>query len=213
MARRARLSGDELNPYIGVTDTAMNLLLVMLFFVAALTAVGRVSWDDIRYKDAQEAFRKAVRQLVAQSQRPDINTEKNDPPGTQRWVFKESLLFKPGTAQLTPNGQLVLDQFALALKGNADKWRRIRVEGHTLPTPRGQGDRWEAATDRAAVVARYLVGRGIQPYFLATAGRGGQNPLPNLPLDSPLHARIEVVLEYAKNAAKASTGNSIKKQK
>lgn len=203
MARRARLSGDDLNPYIGVTDTAMNLLLVMLFFVAALTAVGRVSWDDIRYKEAQEAFRKAVQRLVAQPQRPRINAEKNDPPGTQRWVFKESQLFKPGTAQLTPNGKVVLDKFALALKDNADKWRRIRVEGHTLPTPKGQLDQWEAATDRAAVVARYLVRQGIPPYFLATAGRGGQNPLPKLPLDSPLHARIEVVLEYAKNAAKA----------
>ncbi|TSA82129.1 OmpA family protein [Deinococcus detaillensis] len=202
MTRRLRHGREELNPYVALTDTTLNLVLVMVFFVAALTAVGRVSWDDIRYKDAQKEFAKAVKQLIAVDQRPVPNVSKNDPPGTQRWVFANSVLFTPGTAALSSAGQATLDRFALALRKNANTWRRIRVEGHTQPTLAAKADRWEDATNRAAAVARFLVNSGgIPPYFIATAGRGGQDPLKNLALNNPAHARIEIVLEYAKSAA------------
>lgn len=201
MTRRSRLIRDDLNPYIAVTDTALNIVLVMVFFVAALTAVGRVSWDDVRYKDAQKKFEQAVQRLIAVP--PTINAGKNDPPGTQRWVFRNSALFAPGTAILTSDGQQTLSRFAQALRENSDTWRRIRIEGHTLPTASQGSDRWEDATNRAAAVARFLVNQGnIPPYFLATAGRGGQDPLPGLALADPAHARIEIVLEYARRAAR-----------
>ncbi|WP_221091518.1 OmpA/MotB family protein [Deinococcus aquaedulcis] len=203
MSRR-RAVADELNPYVALTDTTLNVILVMVFFVATLTAVGRVSWDDIRYKDAQKAFRKAVIALIGAPQRPSVNVSKNDPPGTQRWVFKSSALFVPGKAVLSANGKATLGQFARALRQNKNTWRRIRVEGHTLPTTRRINDRWEEATNRAAAVARYLVTQGnIEPYFLATAGRGGQDPLPDLPSTAAAHARIEIVLEYANQSADA----------
>lgn len=202
MTRRLRHAREELNPYVALTDTTLNLVLVMVFFVAALTAVGRVSWDDIRYKDAQKEFEQAVKQLIAVNQRPTINVGKNDPPGTQRWVFANSALFTPGKVALSTAGQATLDRFALALRQNATTWRRIRVEGHTRPTSAQQADRWEDATNRSAAVARFLVNSGgIPPYFIATAGRGGQDPLSNLPLGDAAHARIEIVLEYAKTAA------------
>ena len=200
--RRARLGRDELNPYIAITDTSMNLILVMVFLVAALTSVGRVSWDDVRYKDGQKVFAAAVERRIPAPQRPSINSVKNDPPGTQRWVFLNSSLFKPGSDTLALGGATTLDQFADALRANLNTWRRIRIEGHTMPTLYSDVDHWEDATTRAAVVARYLVARGrIPPYFIATAGRGGQDPLPGIPLSSPAHARIEIVLEYGKLSA------------
>ena len=61
---------------------------------------------------------------------------------------------------------------------------------------------WEQATARAAAVARYLVAEGrIAPYYIAPSGRGGQSPLPDIALNDPAHARIEIVLEYAKQSA------------
>lgn len=209
MTRRLRHARDDLNPYVALTDTTLNLVLVLVFFVAALTAVGRVSWDDIRYKDAQKEFEQAVQRLITVNQRPITNIGKNDPPGTQRWVFANSALFTPGQAALSPAGQVTLGRFALALRQNAGTWRRIRVEGHTLPTLVQQADRWEDATNRAAAVARFLVNNGeIPPYFIATAGRGGQDPLQGLLLNDPAHARIEIVLEYARSAADLKTKDS-----
>lgn len=206
MSRR-RAPRDDLNPYVALTDTTLNVILVMVFFVATLTAVGRVSWDDVRYKDAQKAFQAAVRTLIVAPRRPVVNVTKNDPPGTQRWSFKSSTLFVPGRAVLSAEGQATLAQFARALQQNRNTWRRIRVEGHTLPTTRRNNDRWEEATNRAAAVARYLVTKGgIEPYFLATAGRGGQDPLPGLPVTAAEHARIEIVLEYAAQAADGGKG-------
>lgn len=205
MTRRARHAREDLNPYVALTDTTLNIILVMVFFVATLSAVGRVSWDDIRYKDAQKTFEQAVKRLIDVSQRPRLNVGKNDPPGTQRWVFVNSVLFSPNTAALSEAGKATLEQFAVALRQNATTWRRIRVEGHTKPTLIQNSDRWEDATNRAAAVARFLVNEGdIAPYFIATSGRGGQDPLPKLTVQDPAHARIEIVLEY-------STGQDVNK--
>lgn len=202
MTRRLRHTREDLNPYVALTDTTLNIVLVMVFFVATLSAVGRVSWEDLRYKEAQKAFAQAVQSLIPAVQRPNINVGKNDPPGTQRWVFANSTLFTPGKATLSASGQATLTRFAQALRQKDDTWRRIRVEGHTRPTQAQQADRWEDATDRAAAVARFLVNSGrIPPYFIATAGRGGQDPLPQINLNDAAHARIEIVLEYSQRAA------------
>lgn len=201
MSRRAALS-EDLNPYVALTDTTLNIILVLIFFVATLSAVGRVAWDDVRYKDAQKVFAQAVQTLIAPPQRPSVNVGKNDPPGTQRWVFTNSVLFDSEQPVLSARGQATLARFALALRQNKTTWRRIRVEGHTIPTVTRTADRWEEATNRAAAVARFLVNEGgIEPYFLATAGRGGQDPLPDVAPTSSAHARVEIVLEYARAAA------------
>ena len=201
MSRRTHLT-EELNPYVALTDTTLNIILVLIFFVATLSAVGWVAWDDVRYKDAQQIFARAVKTLISAPQRPRLNNSKNDPPGTQRWVFTNSVLFDGKKPVLSKSGQATLARFALALRQNNSTWRRIRVEGHTIPTLKRSADRWEEATDRSAAVARFLVNQGeIAPYFIATAGRGGQDPLRNLGPTSPAHARVEIVLEYAKASA------------
>lgn len=205
MSRRA-LPADDLNPYVALTDTTLNVILVMVFVVAALTSLTRVNWENLRYQDAQTAFQEAVNARIPTARRPLLNRGKNDPVGTQRWVFTNNTLFKPGSVNLSPGGRATLKQFAQALRENPGTWRRIRIEGHTLPTLTRTSDRWEDATNRAAAAARFLVTQGgIAPYYIATAGRGGQNPLPNLTLTAPDHARIEIVLEYTNNAPAGDT--------
>lgn len=205
MSRRA-LPADDLNPYVALTDTTLNVILVMVFVVAALTSLTRVNWENLRYQDAQTAFQEAVNARIPTARRPLLNRGKNDPVGTQRWVFTNNTLFKPGSVNLSPGGRATLKQFAQALRENPGTWRRIRIEGHTLPTLTRTSDRWEDATNRAAAAARFLVTQGgIAPYYIATAGRGGQNPLPNLTLTAPDHSRIEIVLEYTNSAPAGDT--------
>lgn len=81
MTRRRSIGREDLNPYVALTDTTLNIILVMVFFVAVLSAVGRVAWDDVKYKEAQKAFEQAIKRLVSKEQRPAPNTVKNDPPG------------------------------------------------------------------------------------------------------------------------------------
>ena len=75
-------------------------------------------------------------------------------------------LFAPASANLTGDGEALLDRVAYEL-GRAAPDRRVRVEGHGDATPPGPTIRdrypsnWELSSARAAAVVRYLVGRGM----------------------------------------------------
>lgn|GEM_PF-4849605 len=97
-------------------------------------------------------------------------------------------------------GQKSLILFAKVLKQNRTFWRRVRIEGHTIPPKIGESDDWELSSARAAAVARTVHKYGhIPSYYLAVAGRAGQNPLdkskPNA--NDPANERVEIVVEYA----------------
>lgn len=169
---------DEANPYIALADLAINLVLILAFFVAAVNALGRAGWEQVRYRDAQKEFRQAVSRSIHQKYRPSENRGKNDPPGVQRWVFRGAGLFEAGTTRILPGGERALAQFASVLKKQKSKWRRVRIEGHTLPPSSGELDNWELSSARAAVVARIVQARGhIPSHFLGVSGRAGQAPL------------------------------------
>lgn len=188
---------QELDPYIVFTDLATNLVLILVFFLAAMTVVGQLGSEQVRYREAQADVRRAVELALPPSLRPVENQVRNDPPGVQRWVFDNRLLFMPGSSNLSTVGEEILLAFANVLRDNG-AWRRIRIEGHTLPTLSGEEDAWEASTIRPAAVARFFTHDGaIEPWFLAVAGRAGQNPLdPGNPA-SPANERIEILLEYS----------------
>lgn len=202
MARvRSHLADEMINPYIALSDLAINLVLILVFFMAGVVAVGRAGWEQVRYRDSQAAFKQALEQTLPPNLRPYEHMGKHDPPGAQRWVFGESALFKPNTAQLLPEGRHALVLFAEALRQHRDKWRRIRIEGHTLPPAPGEADNWELSTSRAAKVARVFAGAGhIPSFYIAVSGRAGQNRLVDNPLD-PANERVEIVIEYAQKAA------------
>ena len=169
---------DDTNPYIALASTAINVVLILAFFVAAVNALGRAGWEQVRYRDAQKEFRRAVRKKPA----PGLNSHelvgKNDPPGVQRWVFSGGALFETGTTKIRPQGKLALVRFAEVLRKQRGRWRRVRVEGHTIPPGDGVSDDWELSSARAAVVARVIHEKGhIPSYFLAVAGRAGQDPI------------------------------------
>lgn len=192
---------DDTNPYIALADLAINLVLILAFVVAAANAIGRAGWEKIRYREAQEKVAAAVNAALAhmpEKMRPRLEPGKNDPPGAQRWVFGGGALFHEGARELRPQGQNAVGEFARVVEGHRDSWRRIRVEGHTQPPGPGELDDWDLSAARAARVARVMHTAGhIESYFLAVAGRAGQDPGDRGNPASPRNERVEIVIEYA----------------
>ncbi|MEM3426550.1 MAG: hypothetical protein QXI42_12235, partial [Thermoproteota archaeon] len=57
-------SEESINPYIAFTDVGVNLILILIFFVAAVLTIGRAGWEKIRYQEPMEQFRRAVVQKI-----------------------------------------------------------------------------------------------------------------------------------------------------
>jgi chemotaxis protein MotB len=194
---------DETNPYIALADLAINLVLILAFFAAAVNALGRAGWEQVRYRDAQREFREAIRRSLSGAQRPLELGGKNDPPGVQRWVFPGSVLFQPGGPILRREGKAALIQFAQVLSLHRNKWRRIRIEGHTRPPAPGEPDDWDLSCRRAAAVEQVFYFEGhLAPNLLAVAGRAGQDPVRKGSND-PVNERVEILIEYAAHAAQS----------
>lgn len=198
-----RRSGDEdVNPYIAFGDLTLNLVFIIIFFLAAVLAVGQTGWEKVRYRDAQEALKQSIDKADF-TERPVLLNPKlrNDPPGAQRWAFpgRRVSMFRKNSATLTPQGNKALLEFAKALR-QVSYWRRIRIEGHSMPPKPGQRENWNLSALRAASVATVLTRQGkIKNYQIAVAGRGGQvkfNGAEGNPSD-PVNERVEIVVEYA----------------
>ena len=110
-----------------------------------------------------------------------------------------SSFFRPGSVELSPEAQPVLEAIALEMA----EWRRpIRVEGHTddLPTnSKAYRNNWELSAFRAAtLVDIFEREHGLPPTFLVASGKGPSHPL--VPNDSADHReqnrRVDLVMEY-----------------
>lgn len=226
---RRKQPQESLNPYIAMTDVMINLVLIFTFFLAASTVVGRAGWELVRYRDAQDKFRKALERDTNPVSRPSEHRGKNDPPGAQRWIFQQRGLFEKNSAVLLPEGRKAVLEFANVLSQPAFRqlWRRIRIEGHTLPPvtasvgfpwwgaptpPWGKKpsqpkaeyvDDWELSANRAAQVARVFSGAGhIESYFIAISGRAGQDPIDTTAQGAAANERVEIIIEYAQQTAR-----------
>jgi len=220
--RGAALHGvpDEPNAYIALADLCINLILILAFCLTASALMSKVGWDQIQYRDRQAAVAAA---LTALGDPPDIlkPSDRNDPIGTQRCVYRQSgtsgFMFVPGTAELTAQGKARISALVRVLLQHRGDWRRVRIEGHTMPTTRAEDEfpNILLSTRRAVAVADVMYGgvdsaegqrRGIAPHQLAVAGRGGQAPY--TPYDNedpadrarhnadPANERVEIVIEY-----------------
>ncbi len=201
---------SDINPFIAFTDVAINFLLILTIIVALLVGVSQYGWERVRYRTPMEQFEKAVKESLAVSQRPNLLPieSRNDPPGVQRWVFSGQTLFQTGSAQLTVDGRRKITLFAKVLGQHKDKWRRVRIEGHTRAARVGEPETWVLSAQRAAVVAEVLHTQGrIARHMLAIAGRGGQALLYPKQPNHPENERVEIVIEFS---LKTATGQPVK---
>ena len=123
-----------------------------------------------------------------------------------RFVFSSEVLFPPGSADLSPQGEEEIANIAGILRSIVDDipagidWI-IRVDGHTddIPVSRANryADNWELSQARALSVVRFMSEElGIPPERLAANGFGEYQPLN--PADTPearaQNRRIELKL-------------------
>ncbi|ARO15163.1 flagellar motor protein [Ketogulonicigenium robustum] len=123
-----------------------------------------------------------------------------------RFVFSSEVLFEPGSATLSAEGEAEIAKVAVMLKRIATEippgidWV-IRVDGHTDNTPlSGTGEfanNWELSQARALSVVLYMINsQGIPPNRLAANGFGEYQPLnpANTPEARAQNRRIELKL-------------------
>jgi chemotaxis protein MotB len=96
--------------------------------------------------------------------------------------LKDSILFGPGSAELSPAARKTLSQLLAQLKqALGGEPRSIRVEGHTDNTPITTSrypSNWELSTARATHIIRYLIGgKQFQADRLSAAGYGEFRPI------------------------------------
>lgn len=194
---------DFINPYIAFTDVGMNLILILVFFVAAVLSLGQSGWEKVRYVHPMRRLYETVQKMPPNIRPSHLDSAvRNDPPGVQRWSFSGKMLFYPNTANLTPDGYRSLIQFARILANHKDKWRRIRIEGHTIPPLLWRRDDWELSSSRAAIVARIFHAEGkIPPHFLVVSGRAGQSPIDKRNPTNPQNERVEIIIEFSAMSA------------
>lgn len=112
-------------------------------------------------------------------------------------IVTDQVLFAPGSADLTSDGQAILDVVSEAL---APLPNLLAVEGHTDSVPINTArfpSNWELSTARATSVLRALVtGHGIGADRLSAAGYADQRPLgPNDTVDGRAqNRRVEIVV-------------------
>lgn len=104
------------------------------------------------------------------------------------------VLFASGSVELKSSSQATLDKLAAALKKDYAS-RPIRVEGHTDTDPidksRSQWlDNLDLSQNRAGVVARFLVEKGVSPKQITTVGHGDKFPKAT----KPASRRVEIVV-------------------
>jgi chemotaxis protein MotB len=109
------------------------------------------------------------------------------------------VLFRSGSARITPSGRKVLDVIAETL--NAYPERAISIEGHTDNVPVGQhipyASNWELSTARALAAVDYLQqDNRVSPGRLRVVGHGEFNPVASneTPAGRKLNRRIEIRL-------------------
>ena len=123
-----------------------------------------------------------------------------------RFIFASEVLFQPGRAQLSPEGQAEIANIADILRSIADDippgidWV-IRVDGHTDNIPVGSSsryaDNWELSQAHALSVVRFMSeDLNIPPARLAANGFGEFQPLnpDNTPEARAQNRRIELKL-------------------
>lgn len=111
-------------------------------------------------------------------------------------TLSEKLLFQSGKAEITSEGQPVIDTLGSILK-NVRK--AITVDGHTDTDPirsfRYESN-WHLSVDRALNVAYKLIQLGVPPYDLSIRGFGSQRPIADNATEEgkALNRRVEITI-------------------
>jgi chemotaxis protein MotB len=151
-------------------------------------------------------------QLEAKTAR--LQAETGQLKGQQAAMLNAQMLFPENSSKLTTEAKHSLDSIADAIRDVKDK--AVVVAAYTDDTEgTGATKRWQLSSARATEVAKYLIGRGLDPKMIGVAGFGEGRPVaPNDSLaNRALNRRAEVVLTQAGMAMKTIDVNPATLQK
>jgi chemotaxis protein MotB len=104
-------------------------------------------------------------------------------PATGISKFRSDVLFATGEADLSPEGQRVLQEFAAIFRGESAKQLRLMVVGHADDRPIVRNatasrhpTNWHLSVHRAVAVEQFLQKSGIEPERMGVAGYGEHQP-------------------------------------
>jgi len=90
---------------------------------------------------------------------------------------KGESLFAPGSAKINPKSTKLLDGLASILRQSG---LSIKIEGHTDNVPMSSAmyaSNWELSGARAAVLARYLIMKKVDPKRISAVGYADMRPI------------------------------------
>ena len=132
---------------------------------AGVGALGGYIWSQQMAKKKAAMEQAAAGTGVAVTQTPDNQLKLNIP---------SDISFDTGRANIKPNMQPILDQFAQGLSSQPNT--EIRIIGHTDNTGSDTTNN-PLSVNRAASARDYLVARGVNPQHIMIDGRGEREPI------------------------------------
>jgi chemotaxis protein MotB len=143
----------------------------------------------------KELFNKFVSLLREEVNNKNLNIKEEE--GGIIISLTGDLYFKPGSAELTPDAERILDKISALLE---EVQFYIRVEGHTDETQVDENallDNWQLAALRSANVVRFLQFVGVEPEKMSAVSYGQYRPnleVQNTPEDRAYERRVDVVI-------------------
>jgi chemotaxis protein MotB len=162
---------------------ALQLLIAMLNLGETMDQ----AVDNIEHKVAEAKNLDAAREAIKAELKPEddatlaaMKMSMEQKEDRVEIALPDTMLFEPGTADLTPKAKLGLRRIASSLsklKGLVG----IDVSGHTDSVPPSPGSRypsnWALSAARAGAVAEELVKNGLDPKGLSPRGMASLQPL------------------------------------
>jgi chemotaxis protein MotB len=118
-------------------------------------------------------------------------------PNALHMEVNERILFETGEAELKPNGKALLDELANLLQNQPGN---LHIEGHTDNVPIATArfpSNWELSASRASSVARYLIGRSVNPDRFRAIGFADTKPRADnqTPEGRSKNRRVSLIIE------------------
>lgn len=151
---------------------------------AGVGALGGYIWSQQMAKKKAAMEQATAGTGVAVTQTPDNQLKLNIP---------SDISFDTGRANIKPNMQPILNQFAQGLNNQPNT--EIRIVGHTDNTGSDALNN-PLSINRAASARDYLVARGVNPQHIMIDGRGEREPIADNSTDAgrARNRRIEIFL-------------------
>ncbi len=183
-----------------MTARSSKLCLTLLLITAPIALSGCVSRSDYNALQAQNEQLQTQNQQL-QTQLTNSQAHVGRLQGAIKYTVNSNLLFRPGSWEMTPQGQRIISQ--LAAKLAPTQQQPLYVYGFTDNTPIGSALQQQGVTSnqqlsekRADAVMSYLVSQGVKPDLVSAHGFGEANPVAsnNTATGRAQNRRVELTL-------------------